>query len=61
MTWNPPGVWETIILSIPGGVVAGILVLLAQGSVQQFNVFIQRWRATKDIGQFFKQWEKSAQ
>ena len=30
MTWDPPGLWATIILSIPGGVVAGTLVLAGE-------------------------------
>ena len=37
MTWDPPGLWATIILSIPGGVVAGTLVLAGEVAGRVFK------------------------
>ena len=57
MTWDPPGLWATIILSIPGGVVAGILVILGEIARRRGYERVQRRKAVRAIGQFFGKWE----
>ena len=53
MTWDPPGLWASLILSISGGIVAGILVLVGEVALRRGYERVQRGKATKVIGQFF--------
>ena len=57
MTWDPPGLWATIILSILGGIVAGILVLVGEILIRRELDRRQRKRAERAIGQFFRWWQ----
>ena len=59
MTWDPPDLWATIILSIPGGVVAGILVLAGEVALRRGYERIQYRKAIRAIGQFFGRWEST--
>ena len=57
MTWDPPNVWATIILSILGGVIAGIIVLAGEVALRRGYEGVQRRKAIRAIGQFFGRWE----
>ena len=57
MTWDPPGLWASIILSLSGGIVAGILVLLGEILIRMEYDRRQRMKAYKAMGLFFKEWE----
>ncbi|MYC38095.1 MAG: hypothetical protein F4X66_14445 [Chloroflexi bacterium] len=59
MTWDPPDLWATIILSIPGGIVAGVLVLLGEVALRRGHERVQRGKAEKAIGRFFAEWEST--
>ena len=59
MTWNPPDLGATIILSIPGGVVAGFIVVLVGVAIRYIDDHRQHRKAHKAIGLFFKKWEES--
>ena len=56
MTWDPRGLWASIILSLSGGIVAGILVLLGEILIRMEYDRRQRMKA-KAIGLFFEEWE----
>ena len=57
MTWDPPGLWASLILSISGGVVAGAIVLLGEIGIRWYYDRRQRKKAERAIGLFFKDWE----
>ena len=57
MIWEPPGLWASVILSVSGGVVAGVLVLLGEIAMRSGHDRRQRRKAEKAIGLFFKEWE----
>ena len=59
MTWDPPDLWATIMLSIPGGVVAGILVLAGEVALRRGYERVQQRKAFRAIGQFFGRWEST--
>ena len=59
MTWDPPDLWATIMLSIPGGVVAGILVLAGEVALRRGYERVQQRKAFLAIGQFFGRWEST--
>ena len=46
MTWDPPGLWASLILSISGGIVAGILVLVGSGGRSGLFPLILRQNVT---------------
>ena len=35
MTWDPPGLWASVILSVAGGVVAGLIVLAGEVAIRR--------------------------
>ena len=57
MNWDPPDVWATIILSIPGGIVAGVLVILFELGIRRNIELRQRRKATNAVSDYFKVWE----
>ena len=57
MTWDPPGLWASVILSVSGGIAAGVLVLLGEILIRRELNFRQQSKAVKAIGLFFKKWE----
>ena len=59
MTWDPPGLWASIVLSVSGGVVAGVLVLLGEVVLRRGYERVQRGKACKAITQFFVSWEST--
>ena len=59
MTWDPLSLWATIILSILGGVIAGIIVLAGEIALRAGYEGVQRRRAIRYIGQFFARWEST--
>ena len=59
MVWDPPGLWASVILSISGGIVAGVLVLLGEVALRRGHELVQRRKAEKAIGRFFGEWEST--
>ena len=61
MTWDPPGLWASLILSISGGIVAGVLVLLGEIAIRWRYDHRQQKRqqkkGAKAIGLLFSEWE----
>ena len=57
MTWDPPGLWASIILSISGGILAGVLVLVGEIVFRRGRDHRQRRKAERAIGVFFREWE----
>ena len=59
MTWDPPGLWASVILSIAGGIVAGALVLAGEILIRRRYERVQRGKAESAIGIFFREWENA--
>ena len=59
MTWDPPGLWASIILSVVGGILAGGLVLAGEFAISKGYEQVQQRKAMKAIGLFFKEWEST--
>ena len=59
MTWDPPGLWASVILSISGGIVAGALVLAGEILIRRGYERAQRAKAAKTIGRFLSEWERA--
>ena len=57
MTWDPPGLWASLILSISGGIVAGVLVLLGEIAIRWRYDRRQKKKGAKAIGLLFSEWE----
>ena len=57
MTWDPPGLWASLILSISGGIVAGVLVLLGEIAIRWRYDHRQQKKGAKAIGLLFSEWE----
>ena len=57
MTWDPPGLWASLILSISGGVVAGLIVLAGEVAIRWDHNRRQRQKGIRAIAQLFKEWE----
>ena len=57
MTWDPPGLWASLILSISGGIVAGALVLLGEIAIRWRYDRRQQQKGAKAIGLLFSEWE----
>ena len=57
MTWDPPGLWASLILSISGGIAAGVLVLLGQIAIRWRYDHRQQKKGAKAIGLLFSEWE----
>ena len=59
MTWDPPGLWASVILSVSGGIFAGVLVLLGEIAIRWELGRRQSSKAQRAIGVFFREWEKA--
>ena len=59
MTWDPPGLWASLILSIFGGILAGALILVGEFLARREFNFRQQSKAAKAVGLFFGEWEKA--
>ena len=57
MTWDPPGLWASLVLSISGGIVAGVLVLLGEIAIRWRYDHRQQKKGAKAIGLLFSEWE----
>ena len=57
MSWDPPGLWASLILSISGGIVAGVLVLLGEIAIRWEFDRRQQKKGAKAIGLLFSEWE----
>ena len=57
MTWDPPGLWASGIISIMGGFAAGALVLAGEVLIRRGYERVQRGKAERAIGIFFREWE----
>ena len=57
MNWNPPDVLATLILSIPGGVVASAIVIVFERVIAKTYELKQQRKATNAVKDFFKIWE----
>ncbi len=57
MNWNPPDPYASLILSIGGGVLAGIVVILLEWGWRGFYGWYQGRKAVKAVGTFFLEWE----
>ena len=55
MTWDPPGLWASLILSISGGIVAGVLVLLGEIAIRWRYDHRQQKKGAKAIGLLFSE------
>ena len=58
MSWDPPGLWASLILSVSGGIVAGVIVLAGEVVLRRRYERVQREKAERAICMFFKDWEK---
>ena len=59
MTWEPPGLLASTLISILGGLAAGPLVLVVEAVIRRGIDRQQRKKAERAIGQFFGKWEKA--
>ena len=59
MTWDPTGLWASLILSVLGGVVAGVMVLVGEILFRLKMDRRQRAKAKEAIGWFFAEWEQT--
>ena len=57
MTWDPPGLWASLILSISGGILAGAIVLVGEILIRLAQDRRQRRKAERAICHFFRDWE----
>ena len=57
MIWDPPGLCASLILSISGGIVAGVLVLLGEIAIRWRYDRRQQKKGAKSIGLLFSEWE----
>ena len=57
MTWDPPGLLASILISILGGIAAGVLVLVVEIVIRRGYDRRQRRKAERAICQFFREWE----
>ncbi|MYC37871.1 MAG: hypothetical protein F4X66_13310 [Chloroflexi bacterium] len=58
MSWDPPGLWASLILSVSGGIVAGVIVLAGEVVLRGRYERVQREKAERAICMFFRGWEK---
>ena len=57
MTWDPPGLWASVILSVLGGTFAGVIVLVGEILIRRELGYRQQSKAAKAVGLFFEEWE----
>ena len=57
MIWEPPGLWASVIISILGGMAAGVLVLIGEILYRLRRDRRERRKAEGAIGIFFREWE----
>ena len=59
MTWDPPGLWASLILSVLGGLAAGVLVLAGEVTIRRGIDRRQRRKAERAISRFFGEWQRT--
>ena len=59
MTWNLPDPYASLVLSVGGGVLAGIVVILMEWGWRNFYGRWQRRKAIIGLSSFFRQWEST--
>ena len=57
MSWNPPGLWATVVISIGGGFLAGLVLLGLQWVWNAFGKSRRRRQEIKALQEFFQEWE----
>ena len=57
MTWNPPDPYASLILSIGGGVLAGMVVVALEWAWRVVYELHKKRTAVKELSEFFHQWE----
>ena len=57
MVWDPPGLWASVILSVTGGILAGLIVLAGEILIRRGYERVQRGKAERAICHFFRDWE----
>ena len=57
MSWDPTNFTDTALLSITGGVIAGIVVILLEWSFRFLYGWRQRRSAIHAVREFFRRWE----
>lgn len=57
MSWNPPGLWATVIISIGGGFLAGLVLLALQWCWNTLGKRRRRKAAIKALRKFFHAWD----
>lgn len=57
ITWNPPDLIASIILSIPGGVIAGLIVVAGEWLWRYCDARNRRRRTLREVALYFDTWE----
>lgn len=57
MSWNPPDVYASFILSIGGGVLSGLAVVVLSWCGRLIQVHRERRKAILELRLFFSEWE----
>ena len=57
MTWDPTDFANIALLSVAGGVIAGIVVILLEWGFRSLYAWNQRRNAVNAVGDFFRRWE----
>ena len=57
MSWNPPDLWATVVISIGGGFLASLVLLILQWGWNTFGERRRRKAAIKALWNFFHAWD----